>query len=59
MTTFWANVERISEVLHHLLAENPCGFGGIRFPHLNGADSLSFKDYLISPSIFSSNLGAG
>ena len=24
------------------------GFGGVRFPHINGSDSLSFKDYLRS-----------
>lgn len=35
------------------------GFGGIRFPHVKGFDSLSFKDFLISPIIFVYNLGAG
>ena len=28
------------------------GFGGIRFPHVKGSDSLSFKDYLISEIMF-------
>jgi hypothetical protein len=27
------------------------GFGGIRFPHVKGSDTLSFKDYLISPKM--------
>ena len=34
-------------------------FGGIRFPHVKGSDSLSFKDYLISSIIFANNIGAG
>ena len=33
-------------------AQNRCGFGGIRFPHVKGFDSLSLKDYLISQIIF-------
>jgi len=32
---------------------------GIRFPHVKGSDSLSFKDYLISSIIFANNIGAG
>src|SRR5215207_6409895 len=35
------------------------GFGGIRFPHVKGSDSLSFRDFLISPIIFVYNLDAG
>jgi hypothetical protein len=30
-------------------------FGGIRFPHVEGFDSLSFKDYLLSQIIFVDN----
>jgi hypothetical protein len=35
------------------------GFGGIRFPHVRGLDSSSFKDYLIIPRILLDNLGVG
>jgi hypothetical protein len=35
------------------------GLGGIRFLHVKWFDSLSFKDFLISPIIFVYNLGAG
>ena len=35
------------------------GFGGIRFPHVKGSDSLSFRDYLISATIFVNILAAG
>ena len=35
------------------------GFGGIRFPHIKGSDSLSSKDYLILQIIFVNNLGTG
>jgi hypothetical protein len=33
------------------------GFGGIRFPHVKGFGSLTFKSCPLSSSIFSSNLG--
>jgi hypothetical protein len=38
---------------------NKGGFGGIRFPHVKGSDSLSFKGYLISSIILANNIGAG
>jgi hypothetical protein len=41
----------LHERLKFVAAQNRCGFGGIRFPHVKGFDSLSFKDYLISQTI--------